>query len=265
MANDEDTIPTEEDDLLAQLRAEGILGPFEVSDWAGLTDVGQVRSNNEDRWDHVGANLFVVADGVGGNAGGERAAEIVAHGAVANGSALTESGAPALVAAINAAVVNAGDVEGLPKMAATMVLASLHENHMVIVSVGDSRIYRMRDGELELLTRDHNVKNELLASGVPLEAAKESRIRLDALTSFMGTRSDFAIPANVATHSIMAGDRILLSSDGVHDQVTAEQIRASLGLPKCQHAVEALIATANVAGGKDNATAIVFQLDRVER
>lgn len=265
MTSDEDTIPTEEDGILAQLRAEGILGPFEVSDWAAATDVGRVRVNNEDRWGRVDTQLFAVADGVGGNAGGEVAAQTVIDRATALARDLTESQAPALVAGINAAVISTGDVQGLPSMASTLVLARLHENHMVVVSVGDSRIYRLRDGELELLTRDHNVRNELLASGVPLDAARDSRIRLDALTSFLGMRSDFAIPSTVATHSIMAGDRVLLCSDGIHDQIATEHIQTLLALPTCQESADGLVAKANEAGGKDNATAVVFRLERVER
>jgi len=259
---EEDTIPTENDGVLAQLRAEGMLGPFVVADWSANSDIGLVRSGNEDRWGHVDTALFVIADGVGGNAGGEVAAATAVGSALASGVGMTETLGQDLVARANSAVLHAGDIHGFPKLGTTLVVLGMHENHVVVVSVGDSRAYRLRAGELQQLTRDHTVSNELLASGVSLDAARGSRIRLDALTSFIGLRSDFAVPAHITSHSVVAGDRFLLTTDGVHSYVDYETIARSVGLPSCAEAVDSLLTHAREAGGRDNATAVVIDLQQ---
>jgi len=259
--DDDNTAPTADDGLLRQLRASGILGPFEVDDWAGGTETGQVRQRNEDRWGHVGTTTYVLADGVGGNAGGELAAQTAVEVVLKSTDVLTEASAGELVVRANGAVLHAAELNDLSRPGSTLVVLAVHENHVIVVSVGDSRAYRFRDGELEQLTRDHSVRNELLASGVSLELIKDRQIRLNALTSYIGLRSYFAIPINVASFSVMAGDRFLLCSDGVHGQVTQEAMVDAMSLESCDDCVTSLLNLANEAGGRDNATAIVLELN----
>jgi len=263
--DENDTIPTEDDGLITQLRASGILGPFEVADWAGGTEIGLVRQNNEDRWGHVGTAIFVLADGVGGNAGGEVAAQTAVTVVLESTDSLTEASAAELVARANGAVLHAAELNDLAKPGSTLVVLGVHENHVIVVSVGDSRAYRFRDGELEQLTRDHTVRNELLASGVSIELLKDRNIRPDALTSYIGSRSEFAIPINIASFSVMAGDRFLLCSDGVHGHVAMSTMIGAMSLDSCDESVNTLLHAANEAGGRDNATAIVLELTTLGR
>lgn len=258
--SDDDTTPTEEDGLLDQLRHDGILGPFRVADWSGGTDVGTVRARNEDAWDVLDDRLFVVADGIGGHEGGEVAARAAVDNVLAGGDGFTEANASEIAARANTAVRHAGLSAGFETFGTTIVALAAHRHHVVVLGVGDSRAYRIREGELEQLTRDHTVRNELLASGVPLERAQESNIRLDALTSSLG-RGDEAPVVHAASYSVMAGDRFLLCSDGVHGQVSADRIVAAMTKGTCEQAAASLLSAARDGGGRDNATAIVIEFD----
>lgn len=261
---DDNTAPTEEDGLVDQLRRQGILGPFRISDWAGRSDRGLRREQNEDRLFGDASTGFAVADGMGGHAGGELAAEVAVKVAVERLPGLTEAGARELVDAANVAVVRAGVEHGLDRLGTTLVALVSEPSHVVVLSVGDSRVYRWRDDELEQLTVDHSVRNELLASGVPLESAAAANVRLDALTSFIGQRSEFSPACRVASFSIMTGDRFLLCTDGIHGQLEPGEIGRALASGDCAAAVTALIDGANQAGGRDNATAIVIEFSARE-
>lgn len=258
---DDDTTPTEEDGLLDQLRRDGVIGPFRVADWAGASDVGLVRDCNEDAWDTSQDRLFVVADGLGGHDGGEIASEAAIAAMVGVGLDFTEAEASTLVAQVNDAVLEAGRTAGVDGLGTTLVALAAHRTHVVVLNVGDSRAYRHREGELELLTEDHTVRNELLASGVPLEVAEQSKVRLDALTSHLGRAAE-RLARQVASFSVMSGDRFLLCTDGVHGQMTHADIADRLATGDCRQAVVSLLEWARASGGRDNATAIIIDFER---
>lgn len=258
----DDTWPTEEDGLLDQLRADGILGPFAVTDWAASTDIGLRRPVNEDAWGSDGRTVFVVADGIGGHEGGRLAALSAVDAALVDAVGMSEASAGDVAARVNGAVVRAGAAAGIPDLGTTLVVLVVHRHHVTVLSVGDSRVYRLRDGEVELLTRDHSVRNELIASGVPFERATELNIRLDALTSFIGRMTAHPVACHIASYSIMDGDRFLMSTDGLHGQVEMTSIESMLSLPSCEDSAQALVAAARDAGGHDNATAVVMQFAR---
>ena len=255
----DDTAPTEEDGLVDALRTQGILGPFRVADWAAQSDTGRRRERNEDRFRADPAIGAVVADGMGGHAGGELAADITAQVAFRLLAGLREAAAGDLVERANAEVVRAGAEHGYARLGSTLVALAVHRNQVVVLNVGDSRAYRLRDGELELLTRDHSVRAELDAAGIPLAAAESAHVRLDALTAHIGQRSEFTPTYQAASFSVMAGDRFLLCSDGIHGQLTPEAMQHALGAATCAAACAALIEAAETAGGRDNATAAVFE------
>lgn len=257
--NRDDTAGTADDEAVDELRRHGIVGPFAVADWAVLSDTGLRRPRNEDRWIADPAVGVVVADGMGGHAAGDVAAEAAARATFADLPGLREPGARDLVRRANAAVARAGAERGVERLGSTFVALAVHHNHVVIVHVGDSRAYRLRDGELEQLTRDHSVRAELEAAGVPLEAATQAHVRLDAVTSYLGHVTEPVPPFRVATFSVMAGDRFLLCSDGVHGSVGPDVILRALGTATCRGACHALIEAANAAGGSDNATAAVIE------
>ena len=255
----DDTGRTEDGELLDSLRAQGILGPFRVADWAARTDTGLVRAANEDRHRVDPAFGAVVADGMGGQAGGALAAEVTVDVAFTRLPGLSEASARELVERANADVVRAGAEHGVPRLGSTLVALATRRTHVVVVHVGDSRVYRLRDGELEALTTDHSVRAQLDAAGIPLEAATQAHVRLDALTAHIGQAGQFVPAYQAASFSVMGGDRFLLCTDGVHGQVGAETIRRALAAPTCAAACRALVAAATAAGGRDNATAVVVE------
>ena len=261
---DDDTEPTAEDGMIAQLRRDGVLGPFHVVDWAGATDEGLVRHRNEDRWRESDGSVFVLADGMGGHEGGSIAAEVASDIAAANAAGMTEASAPELTEVVNAAVVQAGLERSLPQLGTTLVVVSAHSNHVVVLSIGDSRVYRFRDGALEQLTEDHTVRNELIAAGVPLEKAAESKIKLNALTAHIGKQRTGFVPYQVESYSVNDGDRLLLCSDGVHNQVSDADVAAAMCLQPCSASADRLVDLARTAGGRDNATAVVVEFARTE-
>ncbi|MAT04024.1 MAG: hypothetical protein CL424_03150 [Acidimicrobiaceae bacterium] len=258
---DEDTTPTEEDGVLQQMRLDGALGPFRLADWAGDTDIGTVRAENEDDWCAIDGRLFAVADGIGGRDGGALAsATAVAHLAAAD-VVVTETSASGVLASTNAAVVAAGRAAGTTRLGTTLVMVAVHRSHVVVVNVGDSRVYRYRSGRLEALTRDHSVRNELLASGLSVDVALERPVRLDALTSFIGRASGVA-DHDAMSFSLMADDRLLLCTDGVHGQLTEARMVEALAAPTCGEVVADLLRAARGEGGRDNATAVALEFAR---
>lgn len=259
----DDSSGTLDDGLADTLREQGILGPFVITDWAAMSDVGSVRDRNEDRWAGDAERGFVVADGMGGLSGGEMAADVVANETVARLDELTEANAAQLVADLNSAVTRVGVAKGIDRLGSTLVAMVSRRHHVIVVHVGDSRAYRLRDGDLELLTRDHSVREEMLAAGVSLDSADLANVRLDALTAHIGNRRDLGGSARVASFSVMAGDRFLLCSDGVHDQVADVDMTSALGLASCRRAAGRLLDLASLAGGRDNATAIVVEFGRL--
>ena len=259
MTGDSDSMPTLEDDLLDRLRQEGLLGPFAAVDQAGRTHPGLVRDRNEDALATTD-RLFVVADGMGGQPAGDIASR-VAVSVLAGGEEPTdESTVRRKMEQANVEVARKADELGLERIGTTLVAAVCLPTHAVITSVGDSRCYRFRDGVLEQLTVDHNVRNELLNSGVPVERAVEAGIRLDLLTSYLGM-SDGEVPfVYSATYGLQAGDRFLLCSDGVHGCLQEGTLIKALRGSTCEEAVDAILQSVLAAGATDNATAVVFEV-----
>jgi serine/threonine protein phosphatase PrpC len=253
---------TVDDVLLEQLRLDGIIGPFVVSDLATGVDVGAVRTENEDRAYAGAQGVFAVADGLSGRPGGALAADTAIAVAAAGAAGMTEPGASELLVDIQAAIVAAGRRVGNDGLGTTLVVLAAHRNHVVIASVGDSRAYRYRDGDLERLTVDHDVGSELRASGVSDEQASGTGLRLDALTAHLGPRAPSPLRTHVASYSVMAGDRFLLCTDGIHRHVAQAEISSIVALGACALAVEALLAAARRAGGRDNAAAVLVEFGR---
>lgn len=253
VAEPETTI-TEDDDLLASIRASGELGPFRVADRAGESACGR-REHNEDRW-RVDRDAFVVADGMGGHAGGALAAQ-VAVDIIHRELPTTEPGAiEPLMSEANSAVKRAGAAEGFDRLGTTVVALVNRRTHVDVLSCGDSRVYRFRSGSVDQLTQDHTVRNELRAAGVSEAEAVAANVRLDALTAFVGMRNRTAPSFRFESWSVNAGDRFLLCSDGVHGVLSETELARHLASTTCADAAGALIDAALVEG-IDNATAVV--------
>jgi protein phosphatase len=236
--------------------------------YAAGTDAGVVRASNQDAL-YVNSEIAIVADGMGGHAAGEIAAEI-AVSTVRRTFALTPT-----IEGMEAAVREAND-EVLKDsmenpdhfgMGTTLIAVGLTSTNSgdttpTLFHVGDSRAYQLRDGAIRQLTNDHSVAEEWVRLG--RMTAEEAAIdpRRHQLTRGIGVERTVAI--DVASVSAQAGDRLLLCSDGLSNELSAEKLAAiaSQDAP-LEVIVGDLITAAKQAGGRDNITAIVVEFDEV--
>ena len=243
--------------------------PSPAIEAACLSDLGQVRQNNEDAWfcDPDG-RLFLVADGMGGHAGGEVASSLVAEtiAAAAPAAAAWESPErelPALLAQANARVLERarGPLSG---MGATAVLLFIQGKRGWVCHAGDSRAYRWREGALAQLTVDHTPENELGldAYGRHLDLpdvrrASPQRRRSGMITRAVGIGPD--LESDTRAVDVRPGDRFLLCSDGLTDLVSPARIADLLSAAAAPAgACRALVEAALAAGGLDNVTVMVI-------
>ena len=228
-------------------------------DSAALSHPGAVRDDNED-FVFAGTNLLAVADGVGGNVFGEVASEIVIT-AIAYLEDPASAKAPGVelgeaVQYANACLARAvADDPARAGMATTLAALRLDGAALMAVHVGDSRAYRLRDGEFTRLTRDDSLVQELVDSGAITEAeARRHPARSVVVQALNGGPNQ----PHVSTYDALIGDRYLVCSDGLSDYVDEDSIEhvvsARSDLDACG---AALIDAALAAGAPDNVSCVV--------
>jgi len=224
------------------------------------TDTGRVRDHNEDGYlvDHD-VGLIAVADGMGGHRGGE----------VASAAALEAlriafvAGAPVdeAVGVANDAVHEQSVADpNLRGMGTTLTAGSFDdEGHLVLGHVGDSRAYLARDGDLERVTTDHSLVEELIQAGelTPEEAERDPRRSM--ITRALGLEPGVVV--DVIEVALRDGDRLVLCSDGLTTMVGEDEIASLLAAePDATRAAACLVDAANAAGGVDNITVVVIDV-----
>jgi PPM family protein phosphatase len=237
-----------------------------IGEQAALTDPGRKRRRNEDSF-VVEPPLFVVADGMGGAQAGEVASRLAAASFREFHEADELEPEPRLEAIIQEAnrriFERARQDTGLSGMGTTVTAALLGESAIAIGHVGDSRAYRIRDGELEQLTQDHSLVADLIRSGRLTPEEAEDHPQRSVITRALGTDPD----VDVDTFLIEArpGDLFLICSDGLTSMVPEEEILETLrGSPSLEQAAKTLVKAANKQGGEDNITVILFRLESSE-
>ena len=233
---------------------------------AGRTDVGLVRTNNEDRFliaEDLG--LALVADGMGGAACGEVAAQMTAE-CVAE--MLRVPSADGAVSAMEAAIAEANrrvwlharNTHQCNGMGTTIVAACWRGSRLSIANVGDSRAYLLRHGELTQLSYDQSLVNELRHNlGLTDEQIKRYANR-NVLTQAIGTSENVAIRTNEI--DFVPGDVVLLCSDGLHGIVDDAAILEILMQPVVMDLqITHLIDAAKRAGANDNVTVAIIRHD----
>jgi protein phosphatase len=242
----------------------------------GLTDVGLVRDHNEDS---IGENrdlgLAVLADGMGGHRGGEVASAITVSTILESladelknirpGDIDEETGFSLESIAVNDAVIKANENVFTSSnensryrgMGTTVVVLLFHNNHFTVAHVGDSRLYRYRDGELEQITRDHSLMQELVDKGFyTTEQARES-LNKNLVTRAIGAEE--SVQVDVHEDAAHPGDIYLLCSDGVTDMLEDDAILNTIAdnSDDLEKIATELIRLSNESGGKDNISAIL--------
>jgi protein phosphatase len=236
-----------------------------IVEQAGRTDVGRQRSANEDSL-VLQPPFFAVADGMGGARAGEVASAIAAdafEGASAAGEAAEAQLARILREANRRIYDLAVTDESRRGMGTTLTAAKVHDGEVSLGHVGDSRAYRIRDGELEQITRDHSLVAELERSGQITPEAAEHHPQRSIITRALGPEPD--VEVDTYTLSARAGDLFLLCSDGLTSMISDDEVAAILRTSATlDDAADALIKAANQSGGKDNITVVLFRLDELE-
>ena len=250
----------------------------------GATDVGASRASNQDTFVIADLQsgdlsnpcsrkeiplsrhgiLLLVCDGMGGAAAGDVAARIEAEaikkqlvGAGAAVATRPDASLKSAVADANGAVF--AEAKAHPEtrgMGTTCTAAIVLPDRLFIAQVGDSRAYLLRDGRLELLTRDQTMAEQLVDSGALRAEDVDTCIYNHILSQAVGTRS--TVQPITSEVRLQRGDRILLCSDGLHGPVSAQEIARILGAAADINGVaHGLIQAALVAGGPDNVTVVV--------
>jgi len=245
-----------------------LINGFEIR-MAGRSDIGRVRGNNEDYldWD-MERGLALLADGVGGCNAGEVASRMAVttlleqlpyhYGGVSTPECIQQL--RSAIEQANLRIYESAQYAPFTGMSTTLAALWICGRQAVLAHVGDSRIYRLRNGTLTQVTVDHSLVQEMVASGVlSLEEAMLSTKR-HIITRALGLKD--RVESDITVAALRAGDRYLLCSDGLSDMVD-EETMASLLMPEDapDPMVDALIARANLQGGADNIAVLVVAVD----
>jgi serine/threonine protein phosphatase PrpC len=245
---------------------------------AGKTDVGRVRTNNEDNFGYdKRVGIYVVCDGMGGAAAGEVASKMAVetvlnyyrqsakkrkfdiigvHPSDASMRAI------ALGSAINLANQHIFEASRANQeragMGSTIVAVAVHENFFSIANVGDSRIYRIRQGAIEQITDDHSLVMEQVRRGL-ITAEEAKRVDYQNIV-IRALGAEPTVQADVEDMMALPGDILVLCSDGLTRYLDGAQILKIVQESEdLSSATEKLITTARDAGGADNITALILR------
>jgi len=230
-----------------------------------ISDVGRKRQKNEDSYlisDEL--SLFVVADGMGGHAGGEYASRI----AITTIEEMMKTRDPNLGGeqVIQKAIQDAGqkiiakaeEDRALKGMGTTVICLHLENKKGIIAHVGDSRGYIFRDGVLEQLTDDHSLVNEQVKSGlITAEEAKTHQFK-NIITRSVGVTPE--VEVDISSRKLKAGDSFLLCSDGLSNLVEMSEMEGKLREREPVLAAKAMVDLANKRGGDDNITLVLVEV-----
>lgn len=230
------------------------------------TDTGRVRDHNEDSALAEGG-IFVVADGMGGHAAGEVASGVAVETMrelVAREGLVADDISRQLVVAnerILAMVESHPDQQGMGTTATGLALVTAGgADHWAVFNIGDSRVYRHIDGTLTQVTVDHSEVQELVTAGVITAAEARTHPSRNVVTRSLGT--DYAYQSDVWVLPPYAGERFLICSDGLTNELPDERLHEILQANQDpQAAAEELVRAAVEAGGRDNVTVVVVNLD----
>lgn len=232
--------------------------------WGASTDTGMVRQQNEDSF-IAEENLYVVADGMGGHNAGE-VASALAVTTLRSGAKLGLSDAERLkelVQQANSAIYTASlddsTQAGMGTTLTAVVVVPGVEPRVMVANVGDSRTYLWRDQHLSRITVDHSYVQELVNEGIITPEEARVHPRRNIVTRALGI--DRQVMVDVFSQVVRTGDRLVLCSDGLVDEVPDSDIADTLRSQRDpQLAAEALVMLANTNGGRDNTTVVVVDV-----
>jgi protein phosphatase len=249
---------------------------------AGLTDVGLQRDHNEDTFSRLDKyRLYLVADGMGGHQSGEVASSMAAETVrsffeatekedatwpfpIDPNLSLAENRLAAAIKMANKQIFDRSLHDHLLQGMGTTVVGLLlapDQRVAYVAHVGDSRAYRIRDGEITQLTRDHSLINDYLMMMPDMPKEAMDVLPKNVITRALGMQDSVVV--DLVTEDLREGDRFLLCSDGLSGQVTDERICevVSEHLDDLETATKILVQESNDAGGEDNVTLVIVGVD----
>ena len=227
--------------------------------WWAATDVGKVRTLNEDTY-YADGRLFAVADGLGGHRAGEIASKVAVLELAKSLSSPSEDRREALrkafASANNAVIARARERSEQAGMGTTLTVALAEENSTYLAHVGDSRAYLFRDRKLTQLTKDDSLVSELVARGELSRAEADVHPQRNIITKAIG--SEPTLVPQLYSMTLNEGDRLLLCTDGLCGMVDDNQIAQILHIEDAKECAKTLVEKANQAGGSDNITVVII-------
>ena len=234
---------------------------------SALSDIGCVRTNNEDSFGYLEAQgLYVVCDGMGGMSSGEVASASAVATMLETFAASADSGAPAstrlfeAIAAANRAVWQAGQTPEHKGMGTTIVAAAVDGDKLIIGNVGDSRAYLVESGQCMQLTVDHSYLNELIRNGtLTVENAHNADLNgmESVITRAIGAHVD--VQPDFFSVDLHPGTTLLLATDGLTRYLLQDEIALVLINSPFEATCSNLIALAKDRGGQDNITCLLLR------
>ncbi len=270
------------EETTAEYAAESLVAPVPLRvrprvTVACKTDLGRVRENNEDKFEYYlpenegqlasRGQIFCVCDGMGGHAAGQIASELTAKTFIevylGHPAEDPRAAMQAAVTAANRFVYDIGKaVPSRRGMGTTLSALILLQDAAYTVQVGDSRVYRLREGAMRALTLDHAWVDEALRSGMIQPEDAVNHPYKHVLTRAIGTEN--AVLADIEKHDLREGDLFLLCSDGLLNHVSDAEIEKVLLSESPAPAAWKLVAAAMLDGGSDNCTVVVVRVDALE-
>jgi len=233
----------------------------------GLSDIGLTRPNNEDVWiAYPEIGFFALADGMGGHQAGEVAAKEALDYLYASIQEIKSRDCLELIAELRNAIEKANQwvynlsrgAESLTGMGTTLCCLIWTNEAIIYAHVGDSRIYRLRDKKLELLTEDHSLFAKWLSMGKLAEECETPFPYKNVITRAVGTAPKANPEIAVSTHQ--AGDLFFLCTDGLSDVLSLQDIEKILNRSsELENACKRLIEKAKVKGSSDNITILMIE------
>jgi len=250
-------------------------------EFSQVSDPGRTRDHNEDYLDYLAPAspaeaqsrgwLFALADGVGGHDFGEVASRAAVEKLIsgfrqAPGGESHTALIPRLVQAANTHVFETAMAtrKGGASMATTLVTCALRFDRAVIAHVGDSRCYLIRHGQARQLTRDHTVANEQIRLGLIAKGEAAGLPTSSILSRSLG--NDMFVVVDSSEHHVIAGDVLLLCSDGLHHSIRETDMAEAVShTADLQSAAAQLVSIANQRDGRDNISVQLIRVKSVER
>ena len=228
---------------------------------SSASDIGRVRTSNEDSYGVFSPAVYVVADGLGGHAAGEIASRMVVaavHDMVNSGEEIDAAALQSAVLRANQRVLDASaenpSYEGMGSTA-TVLHIDEKDGLAYYAHVGDSRLYLLRRGIFQQVSRDHSYVEELVARGELSEAEAQHHPRKNLLLRAVGIEESLHVDGD--SFSIEDGDRLLLTTDGLTNMVEDAALAALLG-SSFEGVADRMVEQALAEGGRDNVTAIAL-------